>query len=120
MGADFNLLDPITKEEIHFDSPHQLQGGTYALGGTTEAWLSITYNYFDFYRKVIPLEDGLRGIVGMSAVDTIPILEEAISKLGDDVSSNYWDATEGNARRALIQLLTLAKMRPDSIWGGSF
>lgn len=31
---------------------------------------------------------------------------------------NYWDATEGNAKRALLQLVALAKLRPDGVWDG--
>lgn len=47
------------------------------------------------------------------------MLEKAISALGDDVDdSDYWHATEGNAKRALYGLLALAKMRPDGVWDG--
>ena len=34
------------------------------------------------------------------------------------VDDDYWKSTEGNAKRSLIQLLTLAKLRPDGIWDG--
>lgn len=30
----------------------------------------------------------------------------------------YWEATEGNAKRALLQLLAMARMRPDGVWDG--
>nr|DAE13757.1 MAG TPA: hypothetical protein [Siphoviridae sp. ctQqU1] len=44
---------------------------------------------------------------------------KAISALGDDVDdSDYWRATEGNAKRALCGLLAFAKMRPDGVWDG--
>jgi hypothetical protein len=42
----------------------------------------------------------------------------AIAKLNDDVDQNYWKPTEGNAKKALTQLLALAKMRPDGVWRG--
>ena len=46
-------------------------------------------------------------------------LEKAIAALGDDVDdSDYWNATEGNAKRALYGLLAFAKMRPDGVWDG--
>ena len=32
--------------------------------------------------------------------------------------SDYWHATEGNAKRALYGLLAFAKMRPDGVWDG--
>ena len=35
-----------------------------------------------------------------------------------NVSNNYWEPTEGNVKVALLQLLELAKMRPDGIWDG--
>lgn len=45
--------------------------------------------------------------------------KKAIAALGDDVDdSDYWHATEGNAKRALYGLLAFAKMRPDGVWDG--
>ena len=54
----------------------------------------------------------------MTAEDSIPLLKTAIAQLGDDVSENYWDATEGNAKVALQNLLKMALMRPDGVWRG--
>lgn len=120
MGVDFYLEDPVTHETIEFDQKHEIKGGTYAVGGCHEAWLKITYNYSKFYYRVFPNEQGLHIIDGMSGAESIPILKDAISKLGDDVSGNYWDATEGNAKRALLGLLAFAQLRPDGIWRGSW
>jgi hypothetical protein len=53
MSCDITLRDPVTDEVIQFDSPHTLKGGNYALGGTTEAWLNITYNYAEHFYRVI-------------------------------------------------------------------
>lgn len=117
MSYDIDLTDPITGEILELDSPHQLRGGTYQIGGTTEATLNITYNYSEIFCKVFG-EDGIRCLYGKSACGTIPALQKAIDSLGNDVSDNYWEATEGNAKRVLIQLLTLAKLRPDGIWQG--
>lgn len=116
MSYDIDLLDPVTKETIEFDEPHYMKGGTYCLGGTTSASLNITYNYAKFFS---PLgEAGIRTIYGMTGADSIPLLEGLIAKLKDDVSDNYWDATEGNAKHSLLQLVALAKMRPDGVWSG--
>lgn len=49
---------------------------------------------------------------------SIPALQKAINVLHDDVSGNYWMPTEGNAKRALTQLLAMARMRPDGVWEG--
>lgn len=118
MSYDINLCDPISGETIQLDSPHQLRGGTFVLGGTTEAWLNITYNYGKHYCRVLDGEKGIRVIYGMSGADSIPVLQKAIAQLGDDTSSNYWDSTEGNAKAALCGLLALAKLRPDGVWQG--
>jgi len=53
-----------------------------------------------------------------TGAESIPILKAAIDDLQDNVSDNYWDATEGNAKRALCGLLAFARMRPDGVWDG--
>lgn len=91
MSYDIYLIDRVTKETVHFDTSHQMAGGTYAVGGTTEAWLNVTYNYAQWYYKdgVFPdrgekgndFHDGLTGIrsiYGLSGADSIPVLEHAI------------------------------------------
>ena len=117
MSYDISLCDPITKEVLEFDDKHMMAGGTIALGGTTEAWLNVTYNYGGHYRKVFG-EGGIRTIYGIRGADSIPILKAAIGKLTDETSKDYWEPTEGNAKRPLIQLLAMAKMRPDGMWSG--
>lgn len=139
MSYDIYLRNRVTKETVHFDTPHQMAGGTYAIGGTTEAWLNITYNYAQWYYKdgVFPNngEDnsGIRSIYGLSGADSIPVLEHAIKTLEsmtEDLSEEeiqeykdrgaggYWTPTRANAVRPLYQLLAMAKMRPDAEWSG--
>lgn len=139
MSYDISLRDPIRKETIHFDTPHQIRGGTYAVGGTSEAWLNITYNYSRWYYKegVFPdnREDyrGIRSIYGLSGADSIPILENVIKTLEDmdeDLTEEeiknyeehnikgYWLPTRENAIKPLYQLLAMAKMCPDAEWDG--
>lgn len=117
MSYDISLVDPVTRQTLEVKTPHQLRGGMYAMGGTTEAWFNITWNYADFYYKVFG-EKGIRTIYGMTGAESIPVLKEAIAKLGDDVHPDYWEPTEGNAKRALYSLLALAQMRPDGVWEG--
>lgn len=117
MSYDIDLKDPVSNEVIQFDSPHQMKGGTYQLGGSTEASLNITYNYGKIYYRVLG-EEGIRSIYGKTGLESIDLLNHAIAQLNDDVDNDYWKPTEGNAKRALIQLLTMAKMRPDGIWDG--
>ena len=115
MSYDCNLVDPVTREVLHTTSKHEITGGTYCIGGTTDLWLNVTYNYFGHFRRVMP-PNGLRGLEGMMAADSIPILERAITQLGDEVDDDYWEPTEGNAKKALYGLLALAKLRPDGVW----
>jgi hypothetical protein len=139
MGYDITLRDPVTKEVLELDTPHQIKGGTYAVGGTTELWLKITYNYSRWYYKdeVFPSEDGksqgIRTIYGMSGAESIPVLKAAISALEnstEDISeeerkeheeqgaTGYWMPTRVNAIKPLYSLLAFAQMRPDGVWEG--
>ena len=117
MSYDISLRDPVTHKTLETDAKHEIHGGMYCYGGTTELWLNVTYNYADHFYRVFG-EDGIRSIYGMTGAESIPILEKAISQLSDDVSDNYWDATEGNAKKALCGLLAFAKLRPDGVWTG--
>lgn len=125
MSYDINLLDPISKNVIEINDAHFLRGGTYKLSGSTELSLNITYNYSKFLHQVLqpettPSKDksGIRSLYGMTALEAIPILEAAISSLKNDVDEDYWKPTEGNTKRALNNLLTMCKMRPDAIIDG--
>lgn len=139
MSYDIYLRDRVTKETVNFDTPHQMAGGTYAIGGTAEAWLNVTYNYAQWYYKdgVFPNNgddnSGIRSIYGLSGADSIPVLEHAIKALEsmtedlsekeiqeykDGGAGGYWTPTRANAIRPLYQLLAMAKMRPDAEWSG--
>ena len=117
MSYDIELKCPVTKKTIDFDFTHQIKGGTYAIGGSDKAELNITYNYSPIFYKLFP-EEGIRSLYGLSGAESIPMLMKAIDKLKDDVSDNYWECTEGNAKIALYQLLSFAKLRPDGVWAG--
>ena len=118
MSYDIKLRDPVTREVIVLDAPHQMRGGTYVLGGTAEAWLNVTYNYGKHYRRVMDGEQGIRWLYGKTGAESIARLREAAAALGDDVTEDYWEATEGNAKAALLQLLAIAQIRPDGVWDG--
>lgn len=117
MSYDIELVDPLTKEVLTLDKPHSFKGGTYIEGGTNQYWLNITYNYAEQFYKVFG-EKGIRIIYGMSAAQSLPILEEAIIKLKNDISDDYWQSTEGNAKIALLQLYAFAQARLEGIWQG--
>lgn len=117
MSYDISLCDAVTGEELELDEPHQMKGGTYALGGSTSAHLNITWNYGDRFRRVFG-DEGIRTIYGTSGAESIPVLKEAAGKLGDEVDPDYWKSTDGNAKKAILQLIALATLRPDGVWRG--
>lgn len=132
MSYDISLVDPVTKETLIMDSPHQMRGGTYAIGGTDEMWLSVTYNYGRWYRKDYAFgKNGIRSINGLSGAESISVLKNAIAGLEESKEelpeeevnqcleqgvSGYWMPTRENAIRPLYQLLAMAQMRPDGVW----
>jgi hypothetical protein len=118
MSYDLGLKDPITKQWIELDAPHQMRGGTYCTSGTSSAKTNITYNYGKFFRRVLCPENSIRLLYGMTGAESIPVIKEAIEQLGDDIDDDYWKPTEGNAKRSLYQCLALAQMCPDGIWDG--
>jgi hypothetical protein len=117
MSYDLGLKNPITGKWIELEEPHFMRGGTYCLGGSRTAELNVTYNYGKHYYRTMG-EMGLRSIYGLTGAESIPILTAAIGQLADDVDDDYWKSTEGNAKAALLQLLSLARMRPDGVWDG--
>lgn len=139
MSCDIRLLDPATKEVLELEAPHQMRSGTYALGGTREMWLNITYNYSDWYSRGGVFPDGgdgrggIRSIYGLTGIQSIPILKNAIAVLEamtEDISredledckmqgvTGYWLPTRANAIKPLYSLLAFAQARPDGVWDG--
>ncbi len=121
MSYDIHLKDRKTGEQLHIEHNHLLQGGTCAVGGTTELWLNVTYNYGEIFRKVLG-EKGIRSIYGLGAVESLPILFEAVNKLEGKRQGDYWAATEGNAKAALLDLMSLVQLAIredfDAVWDG--
>ena len=115
MGWSIYLIEPVTREVIILSFKHQMFGSTYCLGGTDELWIDVTYNYGKIYREKT---NGLSldFLHNKFAYETIEFLEDLINSLGDETSNDYWEATEGNAKKAIYQLLIFARMRPDGIW----
>ena len=122
MSYDVDLTDPITGTVLTVESKHHIRGGTYAIGGDDRLSLNITWNYGSHFLRVFkeaqtaPEVWGIHVITGKTGAESIPILKAAIAQLGDDAVSDYWDATEGNAKAALYGLLAFAQMRPDGVW----
>ena len=129
MSYDIRLIDHTTHKVLEAENPHFMQGGTFCPGGTKELWLNITYNYAAMLCKVLQRDVidqsngrrttlvGLDAINGIYAAETISMLRKAINSLSDEgANESYWHPTEGNVKKALIQLKALADMRPDGVW----
>lgn len=129
MSYDVRLIDHTTHKVLEAENPHFMQGGTFCPGGTKELWLNITYNYAAVLCKVLQRDVidqdtgkrttlvGLDAINGLYAAETISMLRKAINSLSDEgTNESYWHPTEGNVKKALIQLKALADMRPDGVW----
>lgn len=124
MSWDFDLCDPVTKKVLETEKKHEIKGGTYRTVGTTEMTLNITYNYSDIINKKMEelgiIRDACCGyafyLTGKTGAETIEPLKKVIASLKDDVDDDYWNATEGNVKKALCGLLTFAQLRPDGVW----
>lgn len=112
MSYDIYFRDAVSEEIIILQYKHQMFGATYCLGGTKELRFNITFNYAGIYDQY---GFHVAQLSGLSAVAAMPIIEGVISKFDDDVTDNYWEATEGNAKKALVSLLTMCQLRPDAV-----
>ena len=120
MSYDIRLKDKNTDETLMADFDH-VREGTYDVGysNARPCTMNITYNYRPHFVKAFGSEAGIRSIYGITAKDSIPLLESAMKKLGNDVDDDYWKPTEGNARQAISGLLAIARASdPDGVWGG--
>ena len=92
---------------------HFSEGGTFTLGGSSEAHVNITYNYSSLFIKAGIC---IREFTGLNGSHTIPLLEEALKKLDGEPDEDYWRATPGNAAIALRRLLLWARQHPEGTW----
>ena len=107
MSYDIDLCDAVTGEPLELDAPHHMRGGTYAVGGSTQASLNVTYNYAQHYRRAFaprPATDadarhgaiddgkvlGIRSIYTLTGAQSMPVLQAAIAALGADIDPDYW------------------------------
>ena len=110
MSYDIYLIDKDTGEELKSKEPHNIRGGSYAVGDTTLC-LNITFNYCDSFRKCdiwIPEFDQ------KLVKDVISKLFSGYQQLYGKPSANYWDKTDGNAKKALGDLIKLCSLAPDA------
>lgn len=106
MSYDISLSNPETGETLEVGN-HQ-EGSIIAIGGVPFADMNVTYNYskhFDF-----------RSLHGKTGQETIPVLAEAVRRLGTIRDRDYWATTPGNAGYACSVLLGWAAQHSTGKW----
>jgi len=99
--------------------PNHTEGGNIVAGGTTDADMSVTYNYSWFYYKYLDKDKGLRWLYGKTGHEATHRLSEAVQELGTNrYMKDYWADTPGNAGWALNVLLDWAIVNPDGFFRG--
>lgn len=107
MSYWISLRNPDDEQPLILAVAHS-EGGTYALGGTDEAVLNVTYNYARFFN--------FRALDSKTGEASIPLLEAAVEELGTERDENYWASTSGSAGYACSILLKWAREHPEGIW----
>jgi len=109
MSYDVELKD--ADGNILFMDESFEESGTYAMGGTTECTLNITYNYSEVYGTLV------KDLHGQYGIDSLKSLKEFVdrwphAKPYDD----YWAPTPGNAVKAIKRLVSFAEKHPNGVW----
>lgn len=94
------------------------EGGVQPVGGSTNAEISITYNYSKFMYNTIDKERGIRWIYDRPAGHCIDRLKSAITILGTYQDDYYWKSAPGNAGHILSVLMAWAKQYQNATFGG--
>lgn len=118
MSYDIWLKDRLTGETLEVNNNHFMTGGTYAVGGTKELWLNITYNYAHYYYEAtdgdprfaheevscvyfdgtygpMEIEYGIRGIYGKTGAQSIQMLKDIIQRIEERYKKDgEWISTE--------------------------
>ena len=134
MGYSIHIKNANDGSWVELPQKHNFAGQTYCVGGTTEAWMSITYNYWPLFHKYIDRGDGIRFIYGKSLKEADAILNNAIEGIKNDSpevfqeeppgAGNPWECTPYNVLVALMGLQGIGeqamKAYPDTemIWDG--
>lgn len=120
MSYDISLVDKYTGRTIHNTTNHNISGTTYAMNGTDELWINISYNYRNWFMKCFK-NDGIHFLEGKVSSETWEPLQKALVFLASnydikDCSSDPWSPESGDAYDMIINLLNLAYIAPDGVW----
>ena len=94
------------KTDKQLEEPHY-EGGSYALNGTYDCSLNVTWNYNNFF--------DFSSLHGKKGKEVLPELKAFSEKYKDcKPSSNYWDSTPGNAKVAIDRLISFVELDLDA------
>lgn len=113
MSYDISLRDRVTGKTLMAETEHMMRGGTYAMNGTREMWLNITWNYASYYYDATEGDErfandggngeiryGIRGIYGKSGAESIPMLKDMIARIEAKYKANgEWITTTKEKQR---------------------
>ena len=134
MSYDIGLKNPVANETASFRQRifAFVQKLAYAINGTTELWLNITYGYTPYYYEttknderfaynelisddrhaIVQTKYGIRGIDGKTGTESIPMLKDLISR----IEQKYKKQVAANVTEPLYKMLAMAQRRPNGIW----
>lgn len=110
MGWSIYITDK-NGETVRLKSPHKISGSDFAVGGTQDLWMTLTFNYSRYYYQIWPC-GGLCFLHGLSVKNAMRTLLEGMLLLKGEQCGDYWHASEGNARAGLLSILSLCALSP--------
>jgi hypothetical protein len=115
MSYDVDIIDPHTKEVVSIEKKHDLRGGIFVVGGTRELTYNITYNYCVNYDACL---FSIHDLNKKTIKETMGKLKEVEYKLQGKPDDNYWKSSDGNAKKAVQDLITLSELAPseECLW----
>ena len=116
MSYDIYVCRKDNDDTVYLKNLHNMGGGTQAVGGTDRAWLNVTYNYAPLFRECFG-EGGIHFIENQSVKETLPVLQKGIEYLERTYPIteipkhvDYWEPTPLNVKKALVDLVNIAKL----------
>lgn len=93
-----------------YDVEAHTEGGTYAVNGTPNTEVNVTYNYGCMF--------AFRDLHGKTARETLPVMAGFLEAWGHlkPYKADYWAPTPGNVAQAVRLLRDWAVAFPDGVW----
>jgi len=117
MSYDVNFKRKNKDEWIQLREKHCISGHMYCEGGTTEAWINITTNFYDHFEKAFGCDKGLKLLHNKPIQECVDLVAGAIkwmqkNRNGETLEpdEDAWKKTLGNAYQSLQKLYQLMQL----------